>query len=115
MRDLTDVEKRHIEQHQNCPACWGDLIGGPEGGACKNFTCTVCYRVFNLCFSFAGIFTGQLVKGDDYTPPPSPPRRRPQFTGTPPWSLSPAQFHFLIIAMAIAAATTIALILLVTT
>lgn len=67
MRDITQAELRHFTQKMNCPACEGELLSGPEGGSCVNFKCARCSRIWNLCFaSGMGIFTGQLVQGDDY-------------------------------------------------
>ena len=78
MRDITEAEKRHIEKKYTCPACEGELMGGPEGGMCKNFKCASCERVWNLCFDFGSgrIFTGQLAQGDDYEPKPATPNQR---------------------------------------
>lgn len=74
MRDMTDTEKRHVERNKNCPACQGRLMSGPSGGMCVNFKCESCERVWNLCFGFGangGIFTGQLVQGEDYEQMPA--------------------------------------------
>lgn len=72
MRELTKAELHHFETEMTCVACGGDLMGGPEGGLCKNFKCRDCARVWNLCFAMGSkkptIFAGQLVQGDGYDP-----------------------------------------------
>ncbi len=66
-RDMTTAELRHVERSNSCPACSGALLTGPEGGLCVNVMCEDCKRKWNLCFAFGGgLFTGQLIEGDDY-------------------------------------------------
>ncbi len=66
-RDMTDAELRHVERKNTCPACDGGLLEGPHGGLCVNVMCENCKRKWNLCSGFGGgLFTGQLIEGDDY-------------------------------------------------
>lgn len=75
--EMTEWERRHIQQAGKCPDCGtGGLLGGPQGGLCMNVKCDNCG--VQLCIAFSGdgtLYFAERIAESTQVPVPGPEKK----------------------------------------